>query len=84
MRRAHERVGPRAIETYVVSMTRGPSDLLAVLLMAQDAGVADRLDIVPLFETVADLHRAPGDHGAAVREPRLRARTSPRAAARRP
>ncbi|MFI4946087.1 MAG: phosphoenolpyruvate carboxylase, partial [Burkholderiales bacterium] len=59
VRRAHERVGPRAIEAYVVSMTRGPSDLLAVLLMAKDAGVSDRLDIVPLFETVADLHRAP-------------------------
>ena len=59
VRRAHERVGPLAIESYVVSMTRGPSDLLAVLLMARDAGVSDRLDLVPLFETVADLHRAP-------------------------
>ena len=58
-RRAHERVGPAAIETYIVSMTRGPSDLLAVLLMARDAGVADGLDVVPLFETVADLHAAP-------------------------
>jgi phosphoenolpyruvate carboxylase len=59
VRRAHERTGPRAIESYVVSMTRGPSDLLSVLLMARDAGVADRLDVVPLFETVADLHEAP-------------------------
>lgn len=59
VRRAHERMGARAVECYVVSMTRGPSDLLAVLLMAKDAGVSDRLDIVPLFETVADLHRAP-------------------------
>ena len=58
VRRAHERTGPRAIESYVVSMTRGPSDLLSVLLMARDAGVADRLDVVPLFETVADLHSA--------------------------
>jgi len=58
-RRAHERVGPASIETYIVSMTRGPSDLLAVLLMAKDAGVADGLDVVPLFETVADLHAAP-------------------------
>ncbi len=58
-RKAHERVGPAAIETYVVSMTRGPSDLLAVLLMARDAGVSDGLDVVPLFETVADLHEAP-------------------------
>jgi phosphoenolpyruvate carboxylase len=59
VRRAHERLGPLAIESYVVSMTRGPSDLLAVLLMAHDAGVSDQLDIVPLFETVADLHAAP-------------------------
>ncbi len=58
-RRAHERIGPAAIESYVVSMTRGPSDLLAVLLLAQDAGVSDALDVVPLFETVADLHQAP-------------------------
>jgi phosphoenolpyruvate carboxylase len=58
-RKAHERVGPAAIETYIVSMTRGPSDLLAVLLMAKDAGVSDGLDVVPLFETVADLHAAP-------------------------
>jgi phosphoenolpyruvate carboxylase len=58
-RRAHDRLGPKAIEAYVVSMTHGPSDLLSVLLMARDAGVSDRLDIVPLFETVADLHAAP-------------------------
>jgi phosphoenolpyruvate carboxylase len=58
-RKAHERVGPAAIGTYIVSMTRGPSDLLAVLLMARDAGVSDGLDVVPLFETVADLHAAP-------------------------
>ncbi len=59
VRRAHERVGKASVESYVVSMTRGPSDLLAVLLMARDAGVSDRLDVVPLFETVADLHAAP-------------------------
>jgi phosphoenolpyruvate carboxylase len=59
VRRAHERIGPRAVETYIVSMTRGPSDLLSVLLLARDAGSADGLDIVPLFETVADLHAAP-------------------------
>ena len=38
IRKAHERVGPAAIETYIVSMTKGPSDLLAVLLVARDAG----------------------------------------------
>jgi phosphoenolpyruvate carboxylase len=59
VRRAHERLGPLAVESYVISMTRGPSDMLAVLLMARDAGVSKRLDVVPLFETVADLHTAP-------------------------
>ncbi|MCA0269080.1 MAG: phosphoenolpyruvate carboxylase [Bacteroidetes bacterium] len=59
VRQAHERVGRAALDTYIVSMTQGASDLLAVLLMAQDAGVGDGLDLVPLFETVADLHAAP-------------------------
>jgi phosphoenolpyruvate carboxylase len=59
IRRAHERVGEQAIDSYVVSMTRGASDLLAVLLLAKDAGVADALDMVPLFETIEDLRAAP-------------------------
>jgi phosphoenolpyruvate carboxylase len=59
VRRAHERVGPSAVESYVISMTRGPSDVLAVLLLAKDAGVADALDVVPLFETIPDLRAAP-------------------------
>jgi phosphoenolpyruvate carboxylase len=59
VRRAHARMGPDAVDTYIASMTRGASDVLAVLLMAKDAGVADTLDVVPLFETVQDLHAAP-------------------------
>ena len=58
VRRAHERAGPESIQTYIVSMTRGPSDLLGILLLARDAGVADQLDVVPLFETVEDLEGA--------------------------
>jgi phosphoenolpyruvate carboxylase len=58
--RAHERVGPDAIDTYIISMTQHASDVLAVLVMARDAGCSDGLDVVPLFETVDDLHRAPG------------------------
>lgn len=57
--RAHERIGELAIQSYVISMTTGVSDVLAVLLLAQDAGVDNQLDIVPLFETVPDLHAAP-------------------------
>ena len=59
VRRAHDRIGRPAIETYIVSMTRGVADILGVQLLARDAGVEDALDIVPLFETVADLHQAP-------------------------
>ena len=59
VRRAHDRIGRAAVETYVVSMTRGVADILSVQLLAKDAGVEDALDIVPLFETVADLHQAP-------------------------
>ncbi len=59
IRRGHERVGVEAIQNYVISMTTGASDVLAVLLMAKDAGVDAALNVVPLFETLADLQAAP-------------------------
>lgn len=49
--------GPRAVGRYVVSMTESASDLLEVLIVAREAGV--RVLPVPLFETLADLRRAP-------------------------
>jgi phosphoenolpyruvate carboxylase len=58
-RKAYERVGPDAVQNFIISMTTGPSDVLGVLLMAQDAGVSNHLDIAPLFETLADLQAAP-------------------------
>jgi len=54
-------------------LTRGPSDLLAVLLLARDAGVAAGLDVVPLFETVQDLHAAPSTMEALFANPAYRA-----------
>jgi len=56
---AHARYGPRAIDTSIASMCTAPSDLLILLLLAAEVGVARDLDLVPLFETVDDLHRAP-------------------------
>jgi phosphoenolpyruvate carboxylase len=50
----HESLG-----AYVVTMTHQPSDVLAVELLQKEVGVARPLRVVPLFETSADLHRAP-------------------------
>ncbi|MEE3715289.1 phosphoenolpyruvate carboxylase [Tumidithrix elongata RA019] len=51
--------------TYVISMNHSVSDILEVLLLAKEAGLYDpatgtgTLSVVPLFETVDDLRRAP-------------------------
>lgn len=47
------------ISQYVISMASMPSDLLSVLLLLKDCGFQGRLPIVPLFETLEDLTRAP-------------------------
>ncbi len=59
---------PRAIGSYVISMTHAVSDMLEVMLLAKEAGlwkmangeVECPLDVVPLFETIEDLDDA--DH----------------------
>ncbi len=50
----HELLGP-----FIISMTRGPADVLTVLLLARWAGCAEGMPIVPLFETLNDLAAAP-------------------------
>ena len=67
IRTIQDEAGEPAACTYIVSMTRSAEDLLKVMLLAREAGLvnltggkpASRLDIVPLFETVDDLERAP-------------------------
>lgn len=59
--------GPAACQTAIISMCRAPSDVLAVLLLAREAGLVtapddngtllSRLDVVPLFEEIAELRR---------------------------
>ncbi len=57
--------GPEICATYIISMCQDVSDMLEVLLLSQEAGLYDPgtgkggLQIVPLFETVEDLRRAP-------------------------
>ncbi len=58
IRRAQQEVDSDAIQTYIISMTTAVSNVLEVLLLAKDAGLHGRIDIVPLFETVGDLQGA--------------------------
>jgi phosphoenolpyruvate carboxylase len=63
-RRRH---GGAGLGALIVSMTRSTEDLLAVYLLARDGGLLERhgdelvcpLEVVPLFETIDDLERAP-------------------------
>jgi phosphoenolpyruvate carboxylase len=53
---------PEAIGPFILSMSRSSDDILGVYLLARYAGFgAEKLDlrVVPLFETIGDLRRAP-------------------------
>ncbi|MBB5353299.1 phosphoenolpyruvate carboxylase [Haloferula luteola] len=60
--------GKQGLGALIVSMTRQLSDLLGVFLLAREAGLMEStadgpicpLEVVPLFETMDDLERAPG------------------------
>jgi phosphoenolpyruvate carboxylase len=49
---------PGSLDAYVITMTSRASDILAVALLQQHAGVTPPLRIVPLFETSRDLEHA--------------------------
>ena len=56
---AHQKYGKGCIDTVIASMSKAPSDVLTMLLLAREAGIEDDVYIVPLFETVDDLINAP-------------------------
>lgn len=65
VRKLQQEFGPQICQTYIISMSHEASDLLEVLLLAKETGLFDpatgvsTLRVVPLFETVEDLKRAP-------------------------
>ncbi len=65
LERLQREFGTRICSSYVISMSHTVSDLLEVMLLAKEAGLVDpqavstQLLVVPLFETVEDLQRAP-------------------------
>lgn len=59
IRWARETIGPRAVDSYVISHCRAAADVLEVLFLARDAGVDAAIDVVPLFESIEDLDNSP-------------------------
>lgn len=78
--RAH--FGQDAVGPYIISMTQGADDVLAVLVLARWGGFPDKghvpLDVAPLFETVTDLAAAPDVVRELLAEPYYRAHLAAR------
>jgi phosphoenolpyruvate carboxylase len=70
VRRRH---GPEALDTVVVSGTTSAADVLTVLDLSDEP-----VSVVPLFETIADLGRAPDVVRELLAEPRFAARIEQR------
>ncbi|MGH8946405.1 MAG: phosphoenolpyruvate carboxylase [Acidimicrobiia bacterium] len=64
IREARQRYGAGVIESYIISMTETPSDVIEAALLAREAGLVDinrgiaEIGIVPLVETIDDLRGA--------------------------
>jgi phosphoenolpyruvate carboxylase len=78
VREALDRYGPEVCESYIISMTRSPDDVLAAVLLAREAGLVDlpagvaRIGFVPLLETVAELRAADDLVGRLLDDPGFR------------
>jgi phosphoenolpyruvate carboxylase len=76
---AHERYGKACITTYIISKCESVSDMLEVNVLLKEAGLyrpsdpaAAAIMVVPLFETIGDLQRAPDIMRAWLTLPEIR------------
>ncbi len=81
MRVVREQVArePDSVRAWIISMTHRVSDMLGLLLLMREAGLhaparagrpgVSRIEVVPLFETIDDLDRAPALMDAALADP---------------
>ena len=75
----HDTLGADALHTYVISKCEAVSDLLEVGILLREVGLLAydpepvcRIDIVPLFETIADLGASAGTMRSAFAHPLYR------------
>jgi phosphoenolpyruvate carboxylase len=62
IKQIQERFGTDACRRYIVSFTRDSSDIANVYALAEEAvqgGTSPEIEVIPLFESVEDLGRAP-------------------------
>ncbi|MGB3686326.1 MAG: phosphoenolpyruvate carboxylase [Ornithinimicrobium sp.] len=76
--------GPDVIETYIISMTQGPDDVLAAAVMGREAGLIDlhgdaegngrfaSIGFAPLLETIDELREAAALVDSLLRDPSYR------------
>jgi len=78
IREAQDLYGDQVIESYIISMTESPADVLETAVLAREAGLIDlrrgiaRIGLVPLVETIDDLRNAGGLLEALFNDPPYR------------
>ncbi len=78
IRTAQQLYGDDIVDSYIISMTKGPDDVLAAALLAREAGLIDltaghaTIGLVPLLETVDELRKAGDILDALLADPNYR------------